>query len=471
MASAGIVIIVSEAVSPIRHVVIIGGGFGGLQAARRLAKLGPTAVRVTLIDRRNHHLFQPLLYQVATAALNPSDIAHPIRAVARRWRNVRVVLAEARAIDPVRRCITLDDGELHYDYLIVAAGATHSYFGKPWAALAPGLKSVEDALEMRRRVLLAYEAAEREADPELQRAWLTFVVVGGGPTGVELAGALGEIGMQTLAHDFRRIDPTHVRVVLVEGQDRILGAFKPTLSAAAVAALSKRHVQVHVDSLVTDIDEFGVVTKRGEVSQRIDARTVLWAAGVQASPLGVQLGARTDLSGRVEVAADLSIAVHPEVFVIGDAAKAISDGTMVPGMAQGAIQGGDHVAKIIAAEVNARRKNLEPPPRPAFHYRDKGSMAAVGRAVALVQTKRFTTHGVMAWLMWWVVHVIALVGFRNRFFVLLQWAWSWLTFQRGARLITGAVPAALPAIHDDGVTSPTSMSETVLPVPRVDALP
>ena len=476
MAWAGIVSIVSppdvsDPNAAIPHVVIIGGGFGGLQAARRLAKLGPTLVRVTLIDRRNHHLFQPLLYQVATAALSPSDIAHPIRAVARGWRNVRVVLAEARAIDPVHRCITLDDGELHYDYLIVAVGATHSYFGKPWAALAPGLKSVEDALEMRRRILLAYEAAERETDPERQRAWLTFVVVGGGPTGVELAGALGEIGMQTLAHDFRRIDPTRVRVVLVEGQSRILGAFKPKLSTAAAAALTKRHVEVEVDSYVTDVDEFDVVTKHGETSQRIEARTVLWAAGVQASPLAAQLGAPTDRSGRVQVAADLSIEAYPEIFAIGDAAMVMSDGVMVPGMAQGAIQGGQHAAKIIAGEVIARRRNLSLPRRPRFRYHDKGSMAAVGRAVAVVQTKRFTTHGVMAWLMWWVVHVIALVGFRNRFFVLLQWAWSWLTFQRGARLITGAAPAALPAIYDDDVALPTAMSATVVPAPRADALP
>jgi NADH dehydrogenase len=436
------------------HVVIIGGGFGGLAAAKALRKAD---VLVTLIDRRNHHLFQPLLYQVATAALNPSEIAYPIRGALASQANARVLLAEATAIDVAARKVVLDDGELHYDYLIVATGATHSYFGKDWAALAPGLKTIEDALEIRRRVFLAYEAAERETDPVRQAEWLTFVVVGAGPTGVELAGALGEIGLHTLAHDFRRIDSTQVNVLLLEGRERVLTTYAPKLSDAARRSLEKRRVQVRTGTLVTGIDDGGVTIEvtapeHGDQkrSERIGARTVLWAAGVQASPLARGLGVPLDRAGRVEVGPDLSIPGHPEVFVIGDLARMISKGKEVPGVAQGALQGGEHAAAIIRAEAAGKAG-----PRPAFVYWDKGSMATIGRASAVVETGRVTISGFLAWLMWWVVHILFLIGFRNRVAVILQWAWSWLTFQRGARLITGAIPP-LPAVHDllpDGTTA------------------
>jgi NADH dehydrogenase len=425
------------------HVVIIGGGFGGLATARALAN---APVNVTLIDRRNHHLFQPLLYQVATAALNPSDIAYPIRAALAKQRNVRVLLAEARSIDVATRHVVLDDGALDYDYLVVATGATHSYFGKDWAQVAPGLKSVEDALEIRRRVFLAYEAAERESDPVAQREWLTFVVVGGGPTGVELAGALGEIGLHTLAHDFRSIDSTQVRVVLYEGGERVLAAYPAKLSDAAKRSLEKRHVDVRLKTLVTAIDPTGVTVKCGQVEDRIGARTVLWAAGVQASPLAADLGVPRDRAGRVEVTPDLSIPGHREIFVIGDLAMMISDGEQVPGVAQGALQGGKHVGKIIRAETTGASS---PENRPAFRYRDKGNMATIGRASAVVATKRFTLSGLFAWLLWWAVHIMFLVGFKNRVLVMFSWAWSWLTFKRGARLITGAV-GPLPAVTTIG---------------------
>jgi NADH dehydrogenase len=426
------------------HVVIIGGGFGGLTAARALAR---APVRITLVDRRNHHLFQPLLYQVATAALNPADIAYPIRAALAHQRNTRVLLAEVRAIDVAKKHVVLDAGELTYDFLIVATGATHSYFGKEaWAPLAPGLKSVEDALEIRRRIFLAYEAAERESTSDAQHEWLTFVVVGGGPTGVELAGALGEIGLHTLAKDFRAIDSTTVRVVLCEGKDRVLGTYPEKLSEAAKQALEKRQVEVKVNTYVTGIDEHGVTVKGPHGEQRIPTRTVLWAAGVAASPLARSLGAPLDRTGRVIVEPDLSIPGHPEVFVIGDLAKMVSDGVEVPGVAQGALQGGRHVARIIGGGE-----------RKAFRYHDKGNMATVGRAEAVIATKHFARHGLIAWAVWWVIHIFFLVGFRNRVYMVMHWAWSWLTYKRGSRLITGDVPA-LPA-----VTTIAPSGEAMLP--------
>ena len=438
------------------HVVIIGGGFGGLAAARGLAK---APVNITLLDRRNHHLFQPLLYQVATAALNASDIAYPIRAALAKQGNARVLLAEVRSIDTAERRIGLDDGALSYDYLVVATGATHSYFGKDWAHLAPGLKSVEDALEIRRRIFLAYEAAERESDPVAQQEWLTFAVVGGGPTGVELAGALGEIGLHTLAHDFRSIDSRRVRVLLFEGTDRVLGAYPPKLSEAAKRSLEERQVDVRVNTLVTAIDGTCVTVQKTERNaddsdgdappvtreERIGARTVLWAAGVQASPLAHSLGTPLDRAGRVEVLPDLSIPGHPEVFVVGDLARMVNpDGSLVPGVAQGALQGGRHVAKLIFEEVRGRSAARAP-----FRYHDKGNMATIGRASAVIATKRFARSGLLAWLLWWVVHIMFLVGFRNRVLVMFHWAWSWLTFKRGARLITGQV-GALPAVRSIG---------------------
>jgi len=448
------------------HVVVIGGGFGGLAAARALAR---APVRVTLLDRRNHHLFQPLLYQVATAALNPSDIAYPIRSVLAHQRNARVLLASATAIDTARRRVVLDDGALEYDYLIVATGATHSYFGHDdWAQTAPGLKSVEDALEIRRRIFLAYEAAEREADPARQREWLTFVVVGGGPTGVELAGALGEIGLQTLAHDFRTIDPTQVRVMLFEGRDRILGTYPDKLSAAAQRALARRHVDVRLRTQVIAVDPSGVTVRCGDHEDHVGARTVLWAAGVRASSLAATLGVPRDRTGRVEVLPDLSIPGHPEVFVIGDLARmAMPDGSEVPGVAQGALQGGRFVGRVIAAE--ARAQGGVRPPRAPFRYHDKGNMATVGRAEAVVATRHYAGHGLIPWLLWWALHIAFLIGFRNRVLVMLQWAWSWLTFKRGARLITGAI-GALPAVRsisaDGRILLPPPASTVALDAPR-----
>ncbi|HET9627616.1 MAG TPA: NAD(P)/FAD-dependent oxidoreductase [Kofleriaceae bacterium] len=432
------------------HVVIIGGGFGGLAVARALAH---APVTITLLDRRNHHLFQPLLYQVATAALNPGDIAYPIRAALSEQRNVRVLLANASAIDTAQRTVTLDDGVLHYDFLVVATGATHSYFGRDdWAKDAPGLKSVEDALEIRRRIFTAYEAAERESDPAAQREWLTFAVVGAGPTGVELAGAMGEIGLQTLAHDFRSVDPTQVRVLLFEGRDRILGAYPPKLSAAAQRSLEQRHVEVRLDTRVTAIDARGVTVSKNGREEHVGARTVVWAAGVRGSSLAASLGAPRDPSGRVEVLPDLTIPGHPEVFVIGDLAKMVmADGTQVPGVAQGAIQGGKYVGKLIADGLRGARA------RPPFRYHDKGNMAAIGRAEAVIATKHFARHGLLAWLLWWAVHIAFLIGFRNRLLMMFHWAWSWLTFKRGARLITGPV-GKLPHI-DDHAAEPAEPAE------------
>jgi NADH dehydrogenase len=429
------------------HVVVIGAGFGGLEAARRLAH---APVQVTVLDRRNYHLFQPLLYQVATGALNAGDIAYPIRAALARQRNARVLLAEVTDIDVAARTIKLDDGELHYDYLVLATGSTDSYFGHDgWNALAPGMKSIEDALEIRRRVYVAYEAAERETDPAKQREWLTFVVVGGGPTGVELAGAFGEVGLQTLAKEFRSIDPTSVRVVLCEGKDRVLLAYPPKLSEAAKRALEKRHVDVRLDAMVTEIDPHGVTIKSASGTQWVAARTVVWAAGVKASPLAAKLGAQLDhRTGRVIVEPDLSIPGRPEVFAIGDVAKMESNGVEVPGVAQGAIQGGRYVAQIISREAAGGRNK-----RDAFRYHDKGNLATIGRAEAVIATKHVALHGFIAWLLWWVVHIYFLVGFRNRLLVMWSWAWSWITYKRGARLITGKV-GPLPQIAEVSGSGP-----------------
>jgi NADH dehydrogenase len=410
------------------HVVIVGGGFGGLYATRALER---AAVRITLVDRRNHHLFQPLLYQVATAALNPSDVAYPIRSALRSQENVRVLLGDARAIDAGGRRVLLDHGELSYDYLIVATGATHSYFGhEDWAAAAPGLKTVEDALEIRRRVLFAYEAAERETDPALRREWLTFVVVGAGPTGVELSGALAEIGRHTLARDFRSIDPTQVRVLLVEGLDRVLPGYPETLSASAEKQLGSLGVEVLTSKRVTDIDPRGVRVEGG----RVGARTVLWAAGVQASPLAASLGAPLDRAGRVKVEADLSVPGHREVYVVGDLVTLSVDGEPVPGVAPAAIQEGRHAARNI-------RRSLAGETTLPFRYRNRGALATVGRSKAVADLPggiRFS--GLVAWLAWWAVHIFFLIGFRNRVLVMFGWAWNWVTFQRGARLITGEGP-------------------------------
>ena len=407
------------------HVVILGGGFGGLYAARALRR---APVRITLVDRHNYHLFQPLLYQVATAALNPSDIAAPIRSILRRQRNVTVILAEAESIDAARKRVVLADADVAYDYLIVATGATHSYFGHPeWETNAPGLKTIDDALEIRRRVLTAFEAAERESDPARQSAWLTFLVVGAGPTGVELAGALSEIARQTMIRDFRHIDPASARVILVEGKDRVLPTYPADLSDKARKQLEGLGVEVITGGIVSAVtaDEVRI----GDSGIR--THTVLWAAGVQASPLARSLGAPLDRSGRVIVEKNLSIPGHPDVFVIGDlAATTQADGAPVPGVAPAAMQQGRHAATNIERAISGQ-------PLRTFVYRDKGSLATIGRAAGVADFGKVHLSGLVAWAAWLLIHIFFLIGFRNRFLVITQWAWAYLTYQRGARLITG----------------------------------
>jgi NADH dehydrogenase len=418
------------------RVVIIGGGFGGLYAAKALRH---APVDVTLIDRRNFHLFQPLLYQVATGGLSPGEIASPLRHVLRRSKNTEVLLAEVVDLDPAKQRIILLDGEAGYDTLIVAAGASHSYFGNDqWEPLAPGLKTIEDATEIRRRILLAFEKAEREPDEDARRAWLTFVVVGAGPTGVELAGALGEIANDTLRHDFRRIDPSSARIFLVEGTDRVLPPYPPDLSAKAEQALIRLNVRPMVSAIVTGIDEAGVTVRCGTKMEHIPARTVLWAAGVQASPLGRVLaeraGAKLDRAGRVIVEPDLTIAGHPEILVIGDLASFTHQtGKPLPGVAPVAMQQGRYAAQLVRARLEG--KAVEP-----FHYWDKGSLATIGRAAAVADFGRIHIDGYFAWLTWLFVHLMYLVGFDNRLLVFIKWAYNYFTRNRGARLITGDEP-------------------------------
>ncbi len=415
---------ISPASSALPHVVVLGAGFAGLAAARALRR---APVRITIVDRRNHHLFQPLLYQVATAALNPSDIAYPIRSVLRTQANARTILARVTGIDLAQRRVDLLDGALQFDYLLLATGSTHSYFGKDeWEAWAPGLKTIEDALEIRRRVLSAFEAAERLPDDSKLLETLTFVVVGAGPTGVELAGALSEIGRLTVARDFRRFDPRRLRVVLVEGADRVLPPYSPRLSEEARRQLDRHGVEVRTSAKVTKIDQTGVWL--GE--EHIAARTVLWAAGVAASPLGKALGAPTDRAGRVNVAPDLSVPGHPHVFVAGDLMHLEQDGKPVPGIAPAALQSGRHVAKNILALVGGRATQ-------PFRYRDKGSLATIGRAAAVGKVGSIELTGYLAWWLWWLIHIAYLIGFRNRIVVMMGWAWQYFAFSRGARLITG----------------------------------
>ena len=420
------------------HVVIIGGGFGGLYAARTL-KDAP--VQVTLIDRRNFHLFQPLLYQVATGWLSPADIASPLRAILKRQRNVQVLLAEATDIDVPNRRVILKDGEVNYDTLIVATGARHHYFGNTqWEQFAPGLKTIEDATEIRRRILFAFEAAERESDPEVVRSWLTFVIVGGGPTGVELAGTLGELTQDTLRHNFRHINPTESRILLVEGTDRILPAYPAELSAKATAALARLGVSVRTGATVTDVQSDAVILRSNEQSEQLATRTVIWAAGVQASPLGRLLatatGVELDRAGRVIVAPDLSVPGHPDIFVIGDLAHYRNQhGQPLPGVAPVAMQQGHYVAEVI-------RHRLRGQTLPLFQYHDRGSMAIVGRAEAVADVSGWRFSGLLAWLAWLFIHLIQLVEFENRFLVLIQWAWNYFTRNRSARLITGELPSS-----------------------------
>ena len=407
------------------HIVIIGGGFGGLSAARALRHAD---VRVTLIDRRNHHVFQPLLYQVATATLSPGDIAAPIRWILRSVRNVRVLLANATRIDTAARHIGLSEGgSLDYDWLIVATGSKHAYFGHgDWEPNAPGLKTLEDAIAIRRRILLAFERAEREEDTRRQRELLTFVIVGGGPTGVELAGTLAEIARQTLRDEFRTIDTTRARILLVEAGPTILQTFPEKLRDAARASLVRLGIEVREGVAVTGVDSHGVMIG----SERVDAGTVLWAAGVAASSLVKTLGVPLDRAGRVIVEPDLSIPGHPEVFVVGDAAAAMQDGKLLPGVAQTAMQGARHAAKNILRRLRGQ-------PTTQFVYRDLGSMAIVGRRAAISDLGWIKLSGALAWLAWLFLHIFMLIGFRNRVVVLFEWAMAYLTFQRGARLITG----------------------------------
>lgn len=419
------------------RVVILGGGFAGLYAARGLRD---APVSVTMVDRRNHHLFQPMLYQVATAALNPADIASPIRSVLRKQKNTEVLLAEATAVDTAERRVLLSDGgTLPYDYLIVATGARHSYFGHDaWEPLAPGLKSLEDALEIRRRVLLAFERAERENDAVRRHAYLTFVVVGGGPTGVEMAGAVAEIRRYALRRDFRRIDPREATVLLLEGGPRLLPSYPPNLSDEAKRQLRKLGVEVRTETLVTDIRP-GSVTAAGWT---IPTQTVIWAAGNTASPLLKSLGIPLDAPGRAIVEPDCTIPEHPEVFVLGDAAAYTQDGELLPGICPVAIQMGQYAARVIEGDIAGR-------PRRAFRYWDKGQLAVVGRGQAVADIWKLHFGGFAAWLIWIFVHIAFLIGFRNRVLVLIQWAWSYLTYGRGARLITGEVPpgrASLPRV-------------------------
>lgn len=413
------------------HVVILGGGFAGLYAARHLRR---SAVRLTLIDKRNHHLFQPLLYQVATASLSPADIAAPIRHLLAGQRNAEVVLAEATGIDVARRVVMLTDGEVAYDRLIIATGATHSYFGNDqWEVDAPGLKTVEDALRIRERFLLAFEHAEREKDPQKRRAALTFVVVGAGPTGVELAGAMAEIARRAITRDFRHIDTTTARVILVEGGDRVLQAYPEDLSRRAREDLERLGVDVWLNTRVTQIDAGGVQIG----TERISASNVFWAAGVKASPIASSLGVELDRSGRVVVQPDLSIAGHPEVMVLGDLAKVIDPKSKkeVPGIAPAAMQMGRFAAKLIDREVRAGGAS-DPARRPAFVYTDKGMLATIGRAKAVGLVGKAKLRGYFAWWAWLLIHIFFLIGFRNRLLVMIQWAWAYWTFDRGARLIT-----------------------------------
>jgi NADH dehydrogenase len=408
------------------RVVIIGAGFGGLTAARRVARL---PVEVTVLDRRNHHIFQPLLYQVATAGLSPGEIAAPIRWVLRSYSNIEVLLEEAIDFKLEQKQIITRERVIAYDFLMVASGATHAYFGHDeWEPFAPGLKTIEDALEIRRRVLLAFELAERQSDSGLGGPPLQFVVVGGGPTGVELAGTLAEIARHALNNEFRNIDPRHSRILLIEGGSRVLPSYTEDLSRKAEEQLRHLGVEVRTSSMVTGIEPGAVWIG----NEKIAAPVILWAAGVAASPLGKKLGAPVDRAGRVLVQPDLSVPGHPEVFVIGDlAALKDESGKLLPGVAQVAIQQGAFAAEMIG-------RDLEHQPRRDFHYHDKGSLATIGRAAAVAQIGKVKLSGYFAWLAWLFIHILFLIGFRNRLIVMIQWASSYLTYDRGARLITGS---------------------------------
>ncbi len=414
------------------RVVILGAGFGGLAAARALDAPG---ISVTVVDKSNHHLFQPLLYQVATAALAAPDISAPIRQLLCRQRNATVFMGGVQRIEVEKKRVLLEGRHIDYDYLVLATGMTHAYFGNDkWAAAAPGLKTVGEALDIRRRILRAFEAAELETEAEARRAWTTFVVIGGGPTGVELAGALAEIAGRTLARDFRRFDPRTTRVILIEAGPRVLSTFPEELSRKARAQLEELGIEVRTGARVTDLGD-GFVELGDD---HIAARTVLWAAGVRASPLATHLGVPLDRAGRVWVEDDLSVPDRPEVFVVGDLIAKTQDGKPIPGVAQLAVQSGRHVARNIRLSIAGR-------PRLPFRYVDKGSMATIGRNRAVAKFGRFTFSGIVAWWLWLTVHLLALVGFRSRLAVLMEWAFAYFTWRRRSRVIL-EVPSAPPAM-------------------------
>ncbi|AKG22611.1 NAD(P)/FAD-dependent oxidoreductase [Calothrix sp. 336/3] len=425
---------------PPHQVVIVGGGFGGLYAAKAL---GRSNVNVTLIDKRNFHLFQPLLYQVATGTLSPADISSPLRSVLSKSKNTQVLLGEVNDIDPQGQKVIMGDKEVSYDTLIVATGAKHSYFGKDeWEEFAPGLKTVEDAIEMRRKIFSAFEAAEKESDPLVRRAWLTFVIVGGGPTGVELAGAIAELAYHTMKEDFRNIDTSEAQVILLEGLDRVLPPFAPELSAQAEVSLQKLGVSVQTKTLVTNIEDDIVTLKQGEEIKQIAAKTVLWAAGVKASPVGKVLGERTgvecDRAGRVMVEPDFSIKGYENIFVVGDLANYTQEsGRPLPGVAPVAMQAGEYVASVI-------KHRLQGQTAPQFRYVDHGSLAVIGQNSAVVDLGFIKLTGFFAWLFWLIVHVYFLIEFDNKLVVAIQWFCNYFTRNRGARIITGR--ESLPSV-------------------------
>ena len=445
------------------RVVVVGGGFAGLEVARALSRV-PADVR--LVDRRNHHVFQPLLYQVATAAISPADIASPIRHILRKQQNCHVALATVTGVDLASRRVRFAlgsagaEGAMEYDYLVLAAGATHSYFGRDdWEQLAPGLKSIEDATEIRRRILLAFENAEYEGSLERRRAALTFAIVGGGPTGVELAGAIKEIAATTIPADFRNIDTKTTRVIVLEGGPRLLAAFPESLAARAKRDLEAMGVEVRLGRHVTNITPEGVWL--GE--EFLPARNVLWAAGVRASSIGKTLGVPLDKAGRVEVGPDLALPGHPEVFVVGDMAAATSadTGRPVPGVAQGGLQMGKYAGRVIASEIAAQLRGGAPPSRAPFNYRDLGSMATIGKAKAVANIAGFQFAGFPAWVIWGAIHVMSIVNYRSRLSVTAQWFWNWLLFARDARLITGKATL-------DVSTPPSEAGVTVVPPTRAE---
>lgn len=438
------------------RVVIVGGGFGGLYAAKALRH---APVNITLVDKRNFHLFQPLLYQVATGTLSPADISSPLRSILNRYQNTKVLMGEVIDIDPAARKVILHNEELEYDSLIVATGVSHHYFGNDhWETVAPGLKTVEDALSMRRRIFVAFEAAEKETDPEKRRAWLTFVLVGGGPTGVELAGAIAELAYSTLKKDFRNINTAEAQILLLEGMDRLLPPYAPELSAQAEASLKRLGVTVQTKTMVTNIADDVVTTKQGDRVVQIPAKTILWAAGVKASPmaevLSKRLEAPLDRVGRVIVAPDLSIPGHPDVFVVGDLASfSHQNGKPLPGVAPVAMQEGEYIAALL-------QQRLEGKELPPFRYVDRGSLAVIGRNAAVVDLGFIKFSGFLAWLTWLFVHIFYLIEFDNKLIVMIQWGWNYFTRNRGARLITGeeSLLQVAPTTNDDRFVSTNNKS-------------